>query len=77
LGILGCDAPQCISAVREAGGTLTLWPDGAGFDTDLRAVADTMVAGMLLEAVSDHYDAILTALRSEAGLTLEQAEARP
>jgi hypothetical protein len=70
-------AEQCIAAVREAGGTLTFWPDGAGFDTDLRAVADAYLAGMLLDAVSDDYDAILTALRREEELTREQAEGRP
>jgi hypothetical protein len=76
-GLSDLTAEERIAAVRESGGTLTLWPDGTGFDTDLRSVADAPLAGMLLEAASDNYAAILTALRSEAGLTLEQSEVRP
>ena len=64
----GLTATECIAAVRGAGGTLTLWPDGAGFDIDLRSVADATLARMLLDAVSASYDAILAALRREAGL---------
>jgi hypothetical protein len=76
-GLSHLTAEERIAAVRGAGGTLPLWPDGTGFDTDLRSVSDATLAGILLDAVSDDYDAVLAVLRGEARLPLEQAEVRP
>jgi hypothetical protein len=76
-GLSDLTAEERIAAVRGAGGTLPLWPDGTGFDTDLRSVADGTLAAILLDAVSDDYDAVLATLRCEAQHACKQAEGRP
>jgi hypothetical protein len=60
-----------IAAVHEAGGVLTLWPDGVDFEVDLRGVADPVIRNILLDAVSASHAVILEELKRE------QAEARP
>ena len=55
--------------MRGAGGLLTLWPDGVDFEVDLRSVADPVIRDLLFDAIVENHDAILTALRREAGLT--------
>ena len=58
-------ASQRIAATRESGGTLTLWPDEAGFDIDVRAVSDPMIRDLLLASIDAGYAAILGELRRE------------
>jgi hypothetical protein len=65
----GLTAEEDIAAVRGAGGLLTLWPDGVDFEVDLRSVADPVIRDLLFDAIVKNHDAILTALRREAGLT--------
>jgi putative DNA primase/helicase len=62
-------ADDAVAATSSAGGALNLWPDGAGFDPDLRGVADPVISAALREAIRANYDAILAILRREAGLT--------
>jgi hypothetical protein len=63
-------ATEHIAAVHEAGGTLTLWPDGVAFEVDLRGVADPVIRDILLDAVNANHAAILEELKRE------QAEGR-
>jgi hypothetical protein len=62
-------ADDIVAATSEAGGALNLWPDGAGFDTDLRGVADPVFSAMLSEAIHANYDGVLAVLRRTAGYT--------
>jgi hypothetical protein len=57
---------EAIDAVRGAGAQLERWPDGSGFSTDLKFVTDVLTRDTLLEAIQEHYDAILAELNQEA-----------
>jgi hypothetical protein len=60
-------ARERIDAARGAGGTITAWPDGAGFDVDLRLVADALTRDMLLGLMHGHDSEILAELQREKG----------
>jgi hypothetical protein len=62
-------ADDTVAATSSAGGALNLWPDGAGFDPDLRGVADPVISAALSEAIHANYDGVLAVLRRRAGHT--------
>ncbi len=58
-------AAEHIAAAHEAGGVLTLWPDGVDFEVDLRGVADPVIRNVLLDAVNANHAVILEELKRE------------
>jgi hypothetical protein len=72
-------ASERIAAAREAGGKLTVWADGTGFDVDARAVSDPLIRDLLLASIDAGYGAILAELKRErggdpAGAVVEEGE---